>query len=241
MMTGPLDPTSTPRRLAAVLAIGFLSLTGCAAAPAPKPVMADAAPAPRIDAGASHYESEIGGMNEDAVEDRFKAMARPIARCFEHGTARVEQIGGSFTVSFRVDRRGKTRWAHMLASTIGDRGTESCLLDLVRNETWPKPLSGEGLAEKTVEIEPSSAPQAVDLKHVRQTVLMAKSRTAACRRGLQGAFHVTAYLEPDGRVRTSGVATPDEKAEAVADCITSVIQKLRFRATGKLAKVTFQI
>jgi hypothetical protein len=240
MTTGALDHRFTPLRLTAALALGVTLLTGCGATPPPAP--AAPAPAPeRIDTGASYYESEIGGMDEYAVEDTFKALARPIARCFEHGSERVEQIGGSFTVSFRVDRKGKTRWAYMKASTIGDRETESCLLDIVRSESWPKPLSGEGLAEKTIDVETSRALQVLDHKRVRQAVSLAKNRTASCRKGLHGTFLATAYLAPNGKVRAAGVATPDEKGDAAADCITTEIQKLRFNATGKPAKVTFEI
>ncbi|MEZ4296312.1 MAG: hypothetical protein R3B70_15180 [Polyangiaceae bacterium] len=236
----PLDHRTTPLGLAAVLA---LTLTvGCGGSPKPQAAVAEAAPVTEeIDRGASFYESEIGGMNEAGVEDTFQALARPIGRCFEQASARVEQIGGSFTVSFRVDRKGHTRWAYLKTSTIGDRATEACILDLVRSRPWPKPLSGEGLAEKTIDIEPSTAPHVLDQKRVRGVARLAKTRTAACRRGVRGTFLTTAYLEPDGRVRTAGVATPDEKTESVADCIASEVQKLRFGGTGKLSKVTFEI
>lgn len=214
---------------------------GCAAAP-PKPAVVDAGPEPeRVDAGPSSFESEIGGMNEFAVEETFKALSRPIARCFESGAERVEALGGSFTVAFRVDRKGATRWAYMKASTIGDRATESCILDIVRSRAWPKPLSGEGLAQKTVDIEPAKAPHLLDGKRVSRSVHQAKARIAPCRKGVTGAFLATAYLEPDGRVRSAGVAPPNEKGESVVDCVIGELQKIRFSATGKLAKVTFEM
>jgi hypothetical protein len=240
MSTRRLDHRSTPLVLA-VLA-GAALAAGCASAPPPAPVVADTKPvAEAVDPGPSSYESEIGGMNEDAVEGRFRSMMAPIGKCFEGGSARVEQIGGSFTVSFRVDRKGNTRWAYMKASTIGDRGTESCILDLVRREAWPKPLSGEGLVEKTIEIEPSKPPHALDGKRVRAVVKVAQKRIESCRKGVRGAFLATVYLEPNGRVRTAGVATPNEKGDLVADCITTEIQKLKFVATGKVAKVSFEM
>lgn len=240
MLPCALAHRSTPLALAA-LACAWLA-SACAAPPPPRPVVADQASAARpIDPGPTSLESEIGGMNEFAVDAKFKALMKPIVKCFEGGSQRVEQIGGSFTVSFRVDRQGNTRWAYMKASTIGDRGTESCILGLVREATWPKPLSGEGLAEKTMEIEPSKAPHPVDAKRVRPVLKFAKKRLDGCRKGFRGAFLATVYLEPNGRVRTAGIATPNEKAEAVAECMTSEIQKLRFTATGKLAKVSFEM
>jgi hypothetical protein len=235
MQSGALDHRTTSLLFAALFAIG------CGANP-PPPVIAPAAPAvEKIDTGPSSYESEIGGMNEYAVEDAFKAMARPIEKCLEGGSSRVEALGGSFTVSFRVDRKGATRWAFMKASTLGDRGTESCVLDLVRRETWPKPLSGEGLAQKSFDIEPGAKLQVLDSNKVRQVVKLAATRTASCRKGVQGAFSATAYLEPNGHVRTAGVAPPNEHGESVADCMIDEIQKLKFTATGKLAKVTFEM
>jgi len=235
MHASALDHLPTSLCLAAVLALG------CGGAPPPRAVIEVGTPVEKIDTGASFYESEIGGMNEYAVEDAFKSLRRPILRCFESGSERVEALGGSFTVSFRVDRRGATRWAYMKASTLGDRATESCVLDLVRRETWPKPLSGEGLAEKSFDIEPSSAPHVVDGKRVRGAVKLAQKRTATCRKGVHGPFLATAYLEPDGRVRAAGVAPPDEKGEAVVDCVVDELQKLKFSATGKLAKISFEM
>lgn len=241
MLTGCLDHRATPLVLAA--ALGCLTLAGCASAPPPKPAVVEAGPVKeRVDTGATYFESEIGGMDQDGVERRFKSLMGPITRCFESGSERVEQIGGSFTVSFRVDRQGKTRWAYMKASTIGDRGTESCILDIVRLETWPRPLSGEGLAEKTIDIEPSKQPHVLDEKRVKALAKIAKKHVAkTCRKAFQGGFLATLYLEPNGKVRTAGLSTPNEKADAVADCITSEIQKLRFTATGKLAKVSFEM
>lgn len=235
MPFGPLDRWTIP------LAFGLCSLVGCASAP-PKPGVVDAAPRQdRVDTGPTSFESEIGGMNELAVEESFKALSRPIGRCFESGAERVEAIGGTFTVAFRVDRQGATRWAYMKASTIGDRATENCILEIVRNKTWPKPLSGEGLAQKTVDIEPAKAPHVLDGKKASRTIHLAKARTAPCRKGVRGAFLATAYLEPDGRVRTAGVAPPDEKAESVVDCMIEELTKLKFSPTGKLAKVTFEM
>lgn len=231
-----LDHRSTPLLLVAALAFG------CAKAPPPKAALADASPvSEKIDTGPSFYEGDIGGMDEDAVEGKFRKLSGSIQHCFESGLERIEALGGSFTVSFRVDRKGGTRWAFMKSSTIGDRPTENCILDIVRSEKWPKPLSGEGLAQKTIEIEPGSAPSMIDAKHVSGMVKLAKNKTAACRKGVHGAFLATAYLEPDGRVRTAGVAPPDEKADSVVDCVVDEIQKLKFKATGKLAKVTFEM
>lgn len=214
---------------------------GCSKPPPPKPVVVEEKPPERVDTGPTSYESEIGGMDEFAVDRRFKSLMTPIFKCFEQGSARVEQIGGSFTVSFRVDRQGKTRWAFMKASTVGDRPTEACILELVRAEEWPKPLSGEGLAQKTIEIEPAKTPHALDTKKVKSILKFAKRRFDGCRRGARGVFFATVYLEPNGRVRTAGVATPNEKSDAVADCLMDEVRKLKFVATGKVAKVSFEM
>jgi hypothetical protein len=237
MFTGPLDHRATTLCLAALFAIG------CHAAPPPKAAVADdaAAKVERVDPGASFYEGEIGGMNEYAVDDKFKALSGRIQGCFENGSERVAALGGSFTVAFRVDRKGATRWAYMKSSTLGDRGTESCILEIVRRQSWPKPLSGEGLAEKTFDIEPSTAPHVLDSKRVAIQARIAQKKAAECRKGMRGAFLATAYLEPNGHVLSAGIAPPDEKGEAAIDCMVDEIQKVKFSGTGKLAKVTFEM
>jgi hypothetical protein len=220
----------------------LLALAGCSASPPP---VAEAPPAPepeRIDRGPTSMEGEIGGMNEEAVGIAFDALQEDVAGCVKQGSERVREIGGRFVLSMRVDRSGNPRWAYLSESTLGDRDTEKCVLDLVKDRSWPKPVGGEGLASRAFEIDAGTEPVELEAKRVKGTVGAAAETLWRCKKGLDGSFIATAYLRPDGRVKSAGVAPPSEAGEAASDCIVETIAKLRFRSPGKrAAKVTFEV
>src|SRR5262249_38167119 len=102
--------------LAACLAIPLAACS--AAAPPPPPVVADAAPVQeKVDSGPTSAESEIGGLNEEAMDKAFASL--DVTRCVtEHGT-QLDQLGGEIRLRMRIDRRGSTRWAYLSRSTLG--------------------------------------------------------------------------------------------------------------------------
>src|SRR5262245_43018424 len=170
-------------------------LSGCAHAPPPPraaPVIETPAPA-AVDPGPTSMESEIGGMNEEAVSHAFASLAGGVAGCADRGRARLTYLGGQVTVKLRVDRQGSVRWAYLSASTLGDRETEKCVLDLVRHKTWPRPLGGEGLAESSFEIDTRTAPRAWSERQVLQATAAVRRATAACRAEAPLGFTATAY------------------------------------------------
>jgi len=92
-------------------------------------------------------ESEVGGLNEDAVEATFKKSLAALQNCLNDGSSRVEFLGGSVAFFLKIDARGRIEHAHLESSTLGDRATERCMLKALRRKSWPKPIGGAvGLA-----------------------------------------------------------------------------------------------
>ncbi len=213
-----------------------LALAGCgAAAPPPRAVVADAAPQPeKIDTGPTAMEAEIGGLNEEAMDQAFASL--DVNGCIDAQSGKLDQLGGELRLKLRIDRRGATRWAYLSRSTLGDRDAEKCVLDLVKAKTWPKPLGGEGLAEKDFVVDPRTEPVALDERRTQAPVAHARAEAGKCRRGVPGSFFATVYLHADGRVVTAGVAVPSEKGEDVADCVVEALRKVRFRGAGPDAR-----
>ena len=234
----------TRSALGLFLASVALTLAGCGtAAPPPASTIADAAPEPeRIDTGPTFYETETGGLNEDAMDSAFNALQRPLQGCLEQGMSRLAPLGGHLKLTMRIQRDGGAKWVYLSESTLGDRETEKCVLDLARGKTWPRPVGGEGVASKTFEFDPREQLDELDAKKARPGITQARTDAAKCRRGVRGKFTATAYLRADGRVLSAGVAPPDEKGEDVADCVVDAILKVRFKKHGgKAAKVSFEI
>lgn len=230
-------------RLSFVCCVSYVplaaALAGCAAAPPPKPVIVDAPPVPeKVDTGPTSMESEIGGLNEEAMDKAFASL--DVNHCIE-AQGDKEMLGGELKLKLRIDRRGNARWAYLSRSTLGDRDAEKCVLELVRVKNWPRPLGGEGIAEKEYVIDPRTEP--ANLEERRSQVQVAKARAEAgkCLRGVPGSFLATVYLQPDGRVVTAGVSVPSEKGEDVADCVVEALRKVRFNGAPKVAKLSFEI
>ena len=219
----------------------FASLLPACAAAIPTPVIRDAEPAPaKIARGATSVESEIGGLNEEAMDRAFASLE--VQRCLTEGSSRLSAIGGEFKLRLRINREGSARWAYVSESTLGDRVTEKCLIDLVRGRSWPKPLGGEGLAEKSFAIDAPTAPVLLEEKRMLPDVTGARAAASRCRHGIKGSFFATVYVRPDGRISAAGVAPPSERGEDVADCVVDALLKLRFRPSApRAAKVSFEI
>lgn len=192
-----------------------------------------------VDRGPTSYEGDVGGLSEEDVDARFVALKPSIDACLFAGTVRNETFGGRFVIALRIDRAGHVRHAHLSESTLGDRQAERCVLDVVREATWPKPLSGEGLASKSFEVDPATPPAELRAERFRGAVRAATQRAAACG---DGGFVATAYVGPDGVVASAGVATHEPEGEAAADCVADAVSGVRFGgARGRVGKVVFEL
>jgi hypothetical protein len=229
-----------PGLAVAHLAVIAALLPACAPA-LPPPVIRDAEPVPvKVDRGATSMESEIGGLNEEAMDRAFASLE--VQRCLTEGSARLSAIGGEFKLRLRINRDGGARWAYVSESTLGDRATEKCLIDLVRDRSWPKPLGGEGLAEKSFAIDAPTAPVLLEEKRMIADVTRARAAASKCRHGIVGSFFATVHVRPDGHVSAAGVAPPSERGEDVADCVVEALRTIRFRPSApRSAKVSFEI
>ena len=225
---------------AALGLVGLLGTVGCGSA---KPVVVEAEAPVQVEArGASAVRGEIGGMNEDAVSATFAKLQEPIFACIADGATRVKELGGHFAISLRVDEEGKARWAYLSASTLGDQDTERCVLEIARAAEWPRPVGGEGLATRSFDVDAGVAPVLWEADKVRPVVKHLAKNAARCKKGKDGRFVATAYVRPDGRVKSAGVVPPSAAEQEVADCVAAQLEKLRVKSPGRrAAKLTFEM
>ncbi|HET7541916.1 MAG TPA: AgmX/PglI C-terminal domain-containing protein [Polyangiaceae bacterium] len=223
-----------------------ITAAGCGGS-APPP----AAPAPTVEehadpsAGVS-ASAEIGGLNEEKVDKTFQRALSDFQRCLDDGAKRVEFLGGSVAFFLRIDAAGKVDHAHLEKSTIGDRETEKCMLDSLRNKTWPKPVGGaHGLARKSFDFDPPNdvrAPTSWDGEHVSDAVGKLSRKVSACKKGGSGTFEATLYVGTDGSVMAAGVTPPNEAGESDVDCLVATLKAATLPSPGSWpAKVTFSL
>jgi len=182
-------------------------------------------------------------MNQEAVDKAFFSMFPAVQRCVaESHTADSEVVGGELTIALRIKADGSARWVHVKESSLGDRESEKCVMDLAQAKRWPKPVGGEGLAEKSFEIVAPREPMALEAKRIKRAIRQVAIETARCRHSYPGKFSATVYFRPDGRVLAAGVAPPNKDAEEASDCVVEAIERLRFGPMGRRpAKVSFQV
>ncbi len=185
----------------AAFALGLVTLTcACSSPPPPKPPPApdppkEEAPPP----AAPVVQEELGSIDNDAIDGAFGGIENDIEACLVAGRAHVSSLGGDVTVFMRIDTQGHVRWDYLQASTLGDRDTEKCLLDLLSRSQWPAPVGGE--AEVTHSFGGDSASRRAPVTWEPEKVTFAidasqPTRRAIdqCKRGANGTIDLTGYV-----------------------------------------------
>lgn len=190
--------------------------------------------------------SEIGGMNEDAVEETFSSSLGGLERCLSRGAERVEFLSGSVSFFLKIDTTGKIANAYLEHSTLGDRATEKCMLNSLRAKAWPKPVGGDhGLARKSFEFDPPNdvrPPTQWEGSDAQPGLSKIGADVSKCKEGHGGAFEATLYVGTEGEVLAAGVTPPDETGEDAVDCLVEALQSAKFPSPGSWpAKVTLTL
>jgi hypothetical protein len=190
--------------------------------------------------------SEIGGMNEDAVEQAFSASLGGLERCLSRGAERVEFLSGSVSFFLKIDTSGRIAKAYLERSTLGDRSTEKCMLNSLRKKTWPKPVGGDhGLARKSFEFDPPNdvrPPTEWSDGDARPGLETIGDDLAKCKNGHSGPFEATVYVGTEGEVLSAGATPPDETGEDAIDCLVDALKSAKFPSPGSWpAKVTLAL
>lgn len=236
-------PRHSPPPLLAALTLAL----GCGhQAPPPEAPPMEIVEEERDDGAAVAVSSDIGGMNEEQVSRVFSRAAGGFEKCLDYGANRVEFLGGDVELFALIDRAGKLVHAHVASSSLGDRATEKCLLEVLEKQTWPQPVGGDrGIARKAFGLEPSGdvrPPVAWSDDDVRDGLHKVRDQVDECKQGVGGAFTATMYVDTNGTPLAVGMAPPSEEGEAVVDCLVSVLESARFRSPGGWpAKVTFAL
>lgn len=190
-------------RIRAALALIVLATAACGSKPPPKveepkveePTSRPSGPTPQV-------SQELGSIDQRAVEQTFNRLQGAFEKCHESGRERVEYLTGDVKIFMRVGQDGKVRYAYFEESSLGDRDTEKCILDVLSRADWPKPQGGEAEVRNGFGWGPGGeraptpwGPEKVmtaleDAKDVKKDV-------AKCKAGMKGDFIVTAYVEHD--------------------------------------------
>jgi hypothetical protein len=190
--------------------------------------------------------AEIGALDEAAVDNTFRASLSGLERCLRVGARRVEFLGGGVAFYIEVDGSGRLSDAYLEDSSLGDRQTERCMLSVLRDKQWPKPVGGDkGYARKSFDFDPPNdvrPPTEWDSDRVSETLHKLAPALDECKAGARGHFKATMYVSTDGTPLGVGIAPPDAAGEAALDCLTDKLKAATFPSPGSWpAKVSFQL
>ena len=228
--------------------LGAFVLSGCGGSEPPPKTVADVEDEPNEGpSGPSLAVSgEIGALDEEKVTEAFSNSLRGLTKCLNDGAKRVEFIGGSVAFYVKVDGTGSITHTYLEQSSLGDRDTEKCMLDVLRAQTWPAPVGGEaGYARKSFDFDPPNdvrPPTEWDSENVSEAIGDKSADIAKCKNGSSGSFTVTMYVSTAGQPLAVGIAPPDEAGETAVDCLVEVIKGASYPKPGSWpAKVTFNL
>lgn len=237
-----------------LLSAGILIFLGaCGGSPPPPPT----APT-NDDTGLQHSQQpsgnapqvsqELGSIDPNAVERTFDHLQNKIQGCFKAGASRIEYLDGDVSVFVRVGQDGHAKYTYLEDSSVGDRDTEKCLLDVMSNADWPKPQGGEAEVRKSFGYDASGdvrAPTAWNSDKIAASLGKASDAIAKCKGDVSGSFKGAAYIEPDGKkgkVQASGLASPSKDGVDKIDCLLGVVNNLQVPSPGSYAaKVSFAL
>jgi hypothetical protein len=190
--------------------------------------------------------SEIGALDEAQVTKTFTASVKSLQGCLERGSGRVEFLGGAVGFYVKVDSSGHASEAYLEQSTIGDRDTEKCMLDVLRAKQWPAPVGGQsGIAKKAFDFDPPNdvrPPTEWSADRVSSEIAAKSTEISKCKSSAPGTYSATMYVDVKGHVLSVGIAPPDAAGEQAVDCLVDVVRGTKFPSPGSWpAKVTFEL
>jgi hypothetical protein len=184
-----------------------------------------------------------GTLSQDEVQNALEPRMPKFARCVQKRAGAVEWLSGSIQLSFRVAVDGSVAAVFPTQSTMGDRDTERCALEVAKATRFPQPHGGEAEFSWSFEvpldgeIRPPTdwGPDAAGVflsEHASQV-------TANCG---AGSYAVTAYVDTEGKVVSAGAAADSEAAAEHLDCVLDVVRAFSFESPGSYAaKIQFAI
>jgi hypothetical protein len=203
---------------------------------------------------------EVGALDRAEVDKTFGSATPEVDRCLAAGRKRIPQLGGGIAVFLRVDRDGRAVTGELRRSTLGDRESADCILDVYRRQQWPRPIGGKfGEIEhnhdfSVADADPPLVWTAAELDQAMAAEASTSAEPAAgspfaalteqlsrCKSEAgAGPLEATFYLDEEGFVSTVGFGS-DAQYPAY-DCVSTVLKTTSFPSPGHTpAKVTVAV
>jgi hypothetical protein len=204
------------------MALGMLPVLACAACSKPPPPKAPDSPKEEQQSASNEpvVAQELGSIDDTDVNRVFNTQQLQLEDCLAKGRQRIEFLSGDVKVFLRIDAQGQIRYSYFEESSLGDRDTEKCILDVLGRAAWPKPVGGEAEVRHGFGFDPGGerAPVTWEPEKVTNAIdatPKVKRGVEQCKRAAKGDFHITGYVA-SGAVGSDANAAANTSADASA-------------------------
>lgn len=225
-------------------------VVGCGTEPPPKEPEPVHVPTPnRAPKPGLQMSQELGQIDPQKAQAAFDRANPKILACQTKNLKRLDFLAGDAKFFARIDATGKVRWIYFEESQIGDRETEKCALDVLKDIAWPAPEGGEAEIHKGFgyNLQDAREPTAWGPDKAAPHLSSIADQVRHCRgsKGGDMGFKVTVYVEPEGKhgkVAAVGVAASSKEAAEKSDCIADAVKGMKLPSPGGYAaKLSFSL
>lgn len=229
-----------------VCTLSLIALAGCGAtqsrpsSSSPLPSSSESSSEPADSLSVSGLR---GTLSQHEISGALDPRLPKFLRCAQQRMGELEALSGTISFAFHIAVNGSVADVRPTASTLGDRETERCMVEVAKSTRFPAPHGGEADFNWPLELPPSGDVRApVELASDFARAVLSREGAALHARCGGGQVVVTAYVDTEGSVLAAGVAAPDLATSSELDCVAEGVRALRFESPGSyLGKLSFTL
>jgi hypothetical protein len=184
-----------------------------------------------------------GTLSQDEVKKALEPRMLKFARCIQKRSGDIEWLAGGVKLEFHVKVDGSVARAYPRDSSLGDRVTERCVVEVAEATRFPAPHGGEADFAWSFEMPlDSSIREPVSLPDDVLASALGEQSAALVSSCGEGSYGVTAYVDPEGKVVAAGASAADEASAQKLDCVAAAVESFTFASPGSYAaKIRFSV
>jgi hypothetical protein len=185
----------------------------------------------------------LGTLSQQEIQGALEPRLPKFLRCATQRRGQVDVLAGALTMRFEIAVDGTVDHVQPAESTLGDRETERCMLEIAKATRFPAPHGGEAEFRWPLELPPDTDVRPpVELLPDPERAPLAAGRAELHARCGGGPVLVTAYVEPTGQVLAAGVAASELATPSELDCVAEGVRAFRFDSPGSyVGKLSFPL
>jgi hypothetical protein len=185
----------------------------------------------------------LGTLSQQEIQGALEPKLPKFLRCATQRRAQLDVLAGALTMRFNVAVDGSVDHVQPAESTIGDRETERCMLEVAKATRFPAPHGGEAEFRWPLELPPDTDVRPpVELLPDPGHEPLVQGRPDLHAKCGGGPVLVTAYVDPSGQVLAAGVAASELATPSELDCVAEGVRAFQFASPGSYpGKLSFPL